>query len=172
MPTLAAITHEDFVADVLALAEQLGAERERAPDFLVGIGRGGLVPAVFLSHATGLPMLSIDHSSQVPEFAAELIATLAARTRGGERFIVVDDINDSGTTIRSLRDALAVAGAAEGGVRFAVLIDNVSSTECVDYRAREIDRRDDKRWFVFPWEAVAPTATIVEDAEAVTGRLG
>jgi hypoxanthine phosphoribosyltransferase len=117
-------------------------------------------------------MLSIDHSSQVPEFAAELIATLAARTRGGERFIVVDDINDSGTTIRSLRDALAVAGAAEGGVRFAVLIDNVSSTECVDYRAREIDRRDDKRWFVFPWEAVAPTATIVEDAEAVTGRLG
>jgi xanthine phosphoribosyltransferase len=34
-----------------------------------------------------------------------------------------------------------------------------------------IDRDVDKRWFVFPWEAVGKNETIVEEALSVPERL-
>lgn len=169
MPVFTPIEQAEFVAAVGALAEQLRADEWR-PSYLIGVGRGGLVPAVFLSHASGLPMLSVDYSSQVEEFAGAALAKLAARTRGGDRLLFVDDINDTGGTIGRLRAILAEHGAAADSVRFATLIDNVCSSQQVDYRARTIDRTVTKDWFVFPWEAVAPQATLAEDAAAVPER--
>lgn len=178
MPVFTAIGHDAFVDDVRLLAAAIAADRDWAPTFLIGIGRGGLVPAVFLSHATGLPTLSCDLSSQVKDFADEVLVRLARRTRpdggggggGGERLLFVDDINDSGRTIALLRDALAAAGAAAGAVRFATLIDNRVSTQRVDYAARTIDRTVTKDWYVFPWEAMAPAGTIADDAAEVPER--
>jgi len=171
MPTFTRIPHDDYVAMVLALADQVRGGAW-TPSFIIGIGRGGLAPAVYLSHATGLPMLSVDHSSEVPDFADAPLVRLAARTRGGERLLLLDDINDSGATIAKLRRALAEAGAAAANLRFATLIDNVGSSQRVDYAARTIDRAATKDWFVFPWEAVAPQASLDEDAAAVPARLG
>ena len=170
MPIYTAITHADLVAAVRALADSLAAA-DWAPAHLIGIGRGGLIPAVYLSHATGLPMLAVDYSSQSEALAAEAIERLAARSRAGEPLLFVDDINDSGRTITHLRRALGDAGAADGAVRFAMLIDNVSSAERIDYSARRIDRTVTKDWFVFPWEAVAPDAAIELDAAAVPDRI-
>ena len=62
------------------------------------------------------------------------------------------------------------AGIAEN-VRYAVLIDNVASAERVEYRARTIDRRITKDWFVFPWEAVADRESVLRDATAVPERI-
>ena len=176
MPVFTAIPHHAFVDDVKALAASVAADKAWAPTFLIGIGRGGLVPAVFLSHATGLPTLSCDLSSQVKDFADEVLVRLAARTRpdeggSGERLLFVDDINDSGRTIGLLRTALAEAGAVEGSVRFATLIDNRVSTQRVDYAARTIDRTTTKDWYVFPWEAMAPAETIADDAAEVPERI-
>lgn len=170
MPTFTPISHEQFVADVRALAAQLSADHW-TPDFLIGIGRGGLVPAVYLSHALGLPTLSVDHSAQVHDFAGAALERLAARTRDGERLLVVDDINDSGATIAKLRMMLAEADAAAENIRFATLLDNVSSASHVDYRARTLDRTVTKDWFVFPWEAVAPEKALEADAAAVPERI-
>ena len=171
MPVFTPIEHDAFVGDVKALAALVAADRAWAPTFLIGIGRGGLVPAVYLSHATGLPTLSCDLSSQVKDFADEVLVRLAARTRDGERLLFVDDINDSGRTIGLLRAALAEAGAAAGTVRFATLIDNAVSAQRVDYAARTIDRTVTKDWYVFPWEAMAPAETIAEDAAEVPERI-
>jgi uncharacterized protein len=170
MPVFTPISHDQVVADVRALAAAVAAGEWR-PTFLIGVGRGGLVPAVYLSHAAGLPALSCDLSAGVQDFAEEVLVRLAARTRSGERLLFVDDINDSGRTIGLLRRALAAAGAADGAVRFATLIDNVASAERVDYAARTIDRRQVKDWYVFPWEALAPDAQLAEDAAAVPERL-
>jgi hypothetical protein len=171
MPVFTAIPHEDFVADVRTLATALAADREWQATFLIGIGRGGLVPAVFLSHATGLPTLSCDLSAQVKDFADDVLVRLAARTRAGERLLFIDDINDSGRTIGMLRDTLAQAGAAEGAIRFATLIDNASSSQRVEYAARTIDRAVDKDWFVFPWEALAPEDVLAQEAAEVPERI-
>jgi hypoxanthine phosphoribosyltransferase len=169
MPVFTRIPHDDYVAQVLALAEQIAADAWQ-PSFILGIGRGGLAPAVYLSHATGLPMLSVDHSSEVPDFADAPLVRLAARTREGERLLFLDDINDTGGTIAKLRRALIDAGAVADNVRFATLIDNKGSSQRVDYRARTIDRAETKDWFVFPWEAVAPQASLDDDAAAVPQR--
>ena len=170
MPIFTPIPQHEFVAAVHILAAKLVEDTAWKPDYIIGIGRGGLVAAVYLSHATGVPMLSCDLSSRVPEFADDVLVRLAARTRSGERLLFVDDINDSGSTIAGLRAALAAAGGVADGLRFAVLIDNRVSAERVDYRARTIDRTVIKDWFVFPWEALASAGAIAADAAEMPER--
>ncbi|WP_375381958.1 phosphoribosyltransferase [uncultured Sphingomonas sp.] len=166
------IEHDDMVAGVTALAAAIAEDAVHwQPTYLIGIGRGGLVPAVFLSHATGLPMLSVDFSGQVADFAREALTRLAGRAAGGERLLFLDDINDSGRTIGLLRRLLAEAGAPAGNIRFATLIDNLGSAQRVDYAARTIDRAVTKDWFVFPWEAMAPGTAIAADAAEVPERV-
>ena len=171
MPVFAPIDEARVAADVRLLAAALAQDADWRPDYIIGIGRGGLVPAVYLSHATGIAMLAVDYSSQAEDLAADTIARLATRTRNGERLLFLDDINDTGRTIGHLRRMLAAADAMPGAVRFATLLDNIRSQEAVDYRARTLDRAVDKDWFVFPWEAMAPHAAIVADAQEVPERI-
>jgi len=170
MPIFTPIPHDAFVDQVRILAAEL-TKGEWTPSFIIGIGRGGLAPAVYLSHATGLPMLSVDHSSKVEDFSDAPLIRLAARTRDGERLLFIDDINDTGATIGKLRAALATAGAARDHVRFATLLDNKRSSEQVEYRAEVIDRNERKDWFVFPWEAVAPQSSLDADAAEAPERI-
>jgi len=169
-PDLAYIPYLEFIADVQAVAAALEADGWK-PDHIVGVGRGGLVPAAYLSHRTGISLLSVDYSSGVPSFAEELMEKLAVSTCEGKTILLVDDINDSGGTIEALRTSLIEHGAVAASVRVAVLIDNVRSRAKVEYRSRTIDRSTDKRWFVFPWEAMAERRTLLEEAEAVPERL-
>jgi xanthine phosphoribosyltransferase len=164
------IPYERFLEEVETVAKLLEADSWK-PSFLVGIGRGGLVPAAYLSHRTGLPMLSVDHSSGDHGFGAELLDKLAAKIGAGARILIVDDINDSGATINYLRAAIEAKVADPDGLRVAVLVHNVRSDARAEYHGSEIDRDRDKRWFVFPWEAVAPRTTLQEDALAVPERL-
>jgi len=169
-PVFAPISYERFLADVetVARAVEEGAWR---PDFLIGIGRGGLVPACYLSHRTGIPLLSVDHSSGEVGFADELLDKLAAMIKAGQRLLIVDDINDSGGTIFYLRTAIEAKSGDPAGLRVAVLVDNIRSKAKTDYRGSAIDRNLDKSWFVFPWEALGTPETLAEDAAAVPERL-
>jgi uncharacterized protein len=169
-PTFDYIQYDDFLGTVRSLSRQVAGSGWK-PDFIIGIGRGGLAPAVYISHELNLPMLSVDHSSRVPGFADDLLATLAAKSAQSTRLLFVDDINDSGGTIEYIRKLLADGGAQPEFIRFAVLINNECSRSAVDYWAEEIDRTEDKRWFVFPWEAVSNHEVLVEEAFAVPERL-
>jgi hypoxanthine phosphoribosyltransferase len=169
-PILSYVSYEQFLSDVEAVGQQLQADSWR-PDFLVGIGRGGLVPAAYLSHRTGIAMLSVDISSGEAGFADELLVKLATKISAGRRILIIDDINDSGTTIAGLRGAIEARTGSGDGLRVAVLVNNVRSRARAEYSAREIDRAVDKRWFVFPWEAQASPATLVREAEEVPERL-
>jgi len=164
------ITYDRFLADIETLAVAIERDSWR-PDFIVGIGRGGLAPGCFLSHRTAIPLLSVDHSSKVYVFAEALLVHLAVCTRAGERYLFVDDINDSGKTIAHLRAAIRDNGGNPANARVAVLINNVSSAETVEYSASTIDRTVDKDWFVFPWESVAPRETLAEEALEDPDRL-
>ena len=169
-PDLYYVPYEVFLADLEAVAVKIEADAWQ-PDFLVGVGRGGLVPAAYLSHRTGITLLSVDHSSGDDAFAGELLAKLAAKSRDGARILVIDDINDSGGTINQLRATLTAHGCDEANIRMAVLINNVSSGARAEYAGTDMDRTDDKRWFVFPWEAVAPRETLIGEAGEVPERI-
>jgi xanthine phosphoribosyltransferase len=170
-PTLFYIPYQRFLDELETVAVQIEQD-EWTPDFLVGIGRGGLVPAAYLSHRTGIQMLSVDHSSGEVGFADDLLDKLAAKIRDGARILIVDDINDSGGTIAYLRTAIEAKIDDPAGLRVAVLVHNIRSRAKTEYRGSEIDRDLDKRWYVFPWEAVAPRATLTIDALAVPERIG
>jgi hypoxanthine phosphoribosyltransferase len=170
-PILTYVGYDRFLEEVEAIARQVEAD-DWQPDFLVGVGRGGLVPAAYLSHRVGIAMLSVDHSSGEAGFADELLVKLADKILGGARILIVDDINDSGSTIAYLRAAIeARLGGAAERLRVAVLIDNIRSKARVEYRGSELDRSIDKRWYVFPWEALAPRQALVEAAAEVPERL-
>ena len=162
--------YEDFLAKVRQLSRKV-QESEWQPDFVIGIGRGGLVPAVYMSQQLDLPMLSIDHSSKVPGFADELLAKIAAMSANGTRVLFIDDINDSGGTIEYIRGLLASNGGVPENLHFGVLINNKSSKAEVDLWVDMIDRTEDKRWFVFPWESVGTRDAIIEEAMSVPERL-
>jgi len=170
-PILHYIPYERFLEEVETLARLIEADAWQ-PDLLVGIGRGGLVPAAYLSHRTGIQMLSVDHSSGETGFGDELLDKLAAKIRDGHRILIVDDINDSGATIAYLRAAVDAKSGDPAALRIAVLVNNIRSRSQSEYHGSEIDRDADKRWYVFPWEAVAPRATLATDALAVPERLG
>lgn len=169
-PELHYLPYERFLDEVETLARLLEADDWR-PDFLVGIGRGGLVPAAYLSHRTGIQMLSVDHSSGEVGFGDELLDKLAHKISDGLNMLIVDDINDSGGTIQYLRAAIEAKTAKPEGLRVAVLVHNVRSRTKAEYHGSEIDRDQDKRWYVFPWEAVAPRSTLKVEALAVPERL-
>jgi xanthine phosphoribosyltransferase len=169
-PTLFYIPYEQFLADVETVALQLEAGAWK-PDFLVGIGRGGLVPAAYLSHRLDIAMLSVDHSSGEPGFGEELLVKLAGKIMDGRRILIVDDINDSGTTIACIRAAIAAKGGNEDQLRVAVLINNSRSKAKAEYEASRIDRNADKRWFVFPWEALGRPEALLVEALSVPERL-
>ena len=169
-PVLHYLPYERFLDEVETLAQLLEADNWR-PDFLVGIGRGGLVPAAYLSHRTGIQMLSVDHSSGEAGFGDELLDKLAHKIGDGLNILIVDDINDSGGTIQYLRAAIEAKTDNPSGLRVAVLVRNVRSKAKVEYHGSEIDREQDKRWYVFPWEAVAPRSTLKVEALAVPERL-
>lgn len=165
------LDYGQFVEDVEKLASSVEAG-EWSPNFLVGIGRGGLVPGTYLSHRLDLPLLSIDHSSKVDKFSHSLLVHLADCIEQGESYLFVDDINDSGKTIAWFKQVLGRGKPLSDRVRFAFWINNVRSSQTVDYAARSIDRAQDKRWFVFPWGALASRAAQERDAREDPARLG
>lgn len=162
--------YEDFLSKVRQLSCKIMHGRWR-PDFVIGVGRGGLVPAVYISHQLDVPMLSIDHSAKVPGFADELLGKIAGMSAQGKRLLFVDDINDSGGTIAYIRTLLSDNGCEAENLRFAVLISNVRSKAIAELWVDEIDRDQDKRWFVFPWESVGTEQAIMAEAQSVPERF-
>lgn len=134
------------------------------PDIIVGLTRGGLLPATLLSQYLQVPMTALDVSlrdnSAIPNESCAWLADDALGKR--TNILVVDDINDTGATIewiiedwqRSARPQSPEWNHVWGdSVRFAVVVDNESSNykEC-SYSGLDINKFEKDVWVVFPWE--------------------
>lgn len=132
------------------------------PDYVVGLTRGGLTPAVMISHYFDIPCETLKVSLRDGS-DCESNLWMAEDAHIGKNILVVDDINDSGATINwILKDwPSGIYDNKEkwkdiwnNNVRFSVLVDNLSS-ECeikVDYTGMEINKKEKDVWVVFPWE--------------------
>lgn len=114
------LSWEDFDRAVEAIAADLAGSDLRG---VHGIARGGLPLAVAVSHRLGLPLVGAP---------AQDVLTL-------------DDIHDTGQTLRNLRADCPDLGP--------VCVWVTREADPADYDAVLIDAGPD--WFVFPWECEA-----------------
>ena len=125
------------------------------PDYVVGITRGGLVPAMLISQYLDVPMQTLKVSLRGAEQDCESNFWMAEDADRGCRILIVDDINDSGDTLNWIREDWGQSARWGDNVRVAVLYDNESSASqhTPDYSAQDINKAQDPQWIVFPWES-------------------
>ena len=140
---------ENFKEDADSLVKQIINSGEFY-DYIVGIVRGGTIPAVYLSHRLGIPMRTVSwstfHGDQMRESALDVAEDIA----DGKKILLVDDILDSGRTMREL---LEDWGCDRSKVGMAVLVHNVRQETTPNFFGRTIDRETNTDWVDFWWEA-------------------
>jgi hypoxanthine phosphoribosyltransferase len=144
-----AYTFDEFTVDLKTITDKIFASGWR-PKFVIGLERGGLIPAVFLSHALEIPMVSLklslrDHKGiSIPESLIERMEM--------EECLIIDDIYDSGETFHVLKPL--VGDAAMANSKTAVMLYNLGAEyeHEVDFVGRIIDKRVNPAWLVFFWE--------------------
>ena len=152
------ISEQEMKTGVLDIVSQMYSDDWR-PDYIVGVTRGGLIPAVMMSHYTGVKMHTLDVRLRDADNGPEHAVWMAEEAGAGKRILILDDINDTGETFKWIvkdweesnppADWLDIWG---NNVRFATIIDNAPSTFDVDYKSIEINKAEDPAWIVFPFE--------------------
>lgn len=172
------LTWADVEGYVHELAHQINKSGWR-PDYVVGVTRGGLVPAILLSNLLGVPMETLkvqlrdggecESNTWMAEDAFGYVSleereVLKSRWDGSKRknILVVDDINDSGATFNWIKEdwrgscmpnELSWDTVWKRNVRFASIVENLDSSFETCYNAIEINKAEDDVWINFPWES-------------------
>jgi len=153
------ISEQEMKTGVLDIVSQMYSDDWR-PDYIVGVTRGGLIPAVMMSHYTGVKMHTLDVRLRDGDgVGPESNCWMSEEAGAGKRILILDDINDTGETFKWIvkdweesnppADWLDIWGNT---VRFATIIDNAPSKFDVDYTSIEINKAEDPAWIVFPFE--------------------
>ena len=147
------LTWELFGVAGRQLAE-LVAEDDFAPDLILAIARGGLFVAGALGYALNvknLYVMNVEFYTGVDErldMPVMLPPIPAAIDLTGAKVLIVDDVADTGETLKLVRDFCAdhVAEA-----RCAVIYEKPRSVVACEYVWKRTDL-----WIDFPWSAEAP----------------
>lgn len=141
-------TYDDIHKACLYLAHQIQMY-ELYPDVIVGVTRGGLMPAIILSQMLNIEMVPVaysskegngddlNHKNELPQFH-------------NCNILIVDDICDSGHTLKELFD------------HFTMGCNTSVTTACIYYKHHKepifvpnlkwITIPTNSNWIIFPWE--------------------
>ena len=118
------------------------------PDFIIGLSRGGNVPATILSHSFNVPCRIFSVSFRDFEECDDMTKWFDWIHIFNKKTLIVDDINDSGRTLQYIKDTYNT----RSNVKFATLVHNHSSSFNVDYYGMAINKAEKDVWVTFPWE--------------------
>ena len=153
------------------------------PDYIVGITRGGNVPATILSNMLGVRGEALKVSLRDATGESESNCWMSSDAFGyvdedervntksrwdiskRKNILIVDDINDTGATFDWIKQDWQASCLPNeeswntvwhNNVRFATITDNLSSdfNGTVDYSVHEVNKAEQDVWLVYPWENV------------------
>jgi hypothetical protein len=146
--------------EIQSLSEKIASKIIKSgykPDIIVAVSRGGFDPARILCDQLDVKRLAsvqveyyagVEHKKEVPQIVYPLNADVS-----GLKVLVVDDVSDTGDSLRITHDHIVQGGAKE--VRVATL--HIKPWTCYrpDYHAVET-----KKWIVYPWEPIESVRSI------------
>jgi xanthine phosphoribosyltransferase len=160
-------TWQDIEAQTQEILRQIHLDAWR-PDYVVGLTRGGLVPANLISQYLSCRMETLKVSLRDSDSESESNLWMAEDAFGHDmeqpkNILIVDDINDTGATLNWIQQDWISgclpkherwSGVWGNNVRVAVLVDNESSNAKIpiSYSAVDLNKAEEDCWIVFPWE--------------------
>lgn len=161
LPDREVLTWDGFGEGMRTLA-QMVVDSGWVPDLVVAVARGGLLPAGALSYALGtksIGTLNVEFYTDVAETLPEpviLPPLMDTTALAGKKVLVVDDVADSGKTLKLVMDLIREKGLpakdAPGGIvpvseaRSCVIFEKSRSIIKPEYVLKRTDK-----WINFPW---------------------
>lgn len=148
MVELKVVSWNDVMTHLLHIVESMGKDGFK-PDVVVGIMRGGVIAARLIGDLLGVDSISlmeikfykgIGEQRERPEVTQPLTINVE-----GKRVLVIDDIADSGNTMKTAIDYIREMKPLQ--VKTATLLLKPWTSFRPDYYGGETTM-----WIVFPWE--------------------
>jgi len=146
-------TYDDFEEGVESIYKNIMAVGQPY-DRIVGIARGGLFLANRLSYKLELPMTPLSWSTRDGN-EKECNAWIPEDINNGDKILIVDDIIDSGKTIREILEdwnSSVFEDLKVENISIACCYWNVDQETTPDFFHRTIERSKDDGWVEFFWE--------------------
>ena len=134
---------------LLTQAEKIQSDNYK-PDIIVGVARGGIVPACILTdllESADFALIQIEYYSGINQTRKEPILKQCLNTPlTDKKVLLVDDVSDSGRSLKLAKNHLQEQDAKE--IRIATLYTKPATITPPDYYEKQTNS-----WIVFPWDA-------------------
>ena len=139
--------------------------KDYRPDLIIGLSRGGLVPARILSDSLWIKdLLSVktEHWGITATRSGQaILKDPGSLNIGGRNVLIVDDITDTGQSMKLAHDF--VKGQSPASIRTATMLHITRSEFIPDYYGEEITEKN-WAWFIFPWN-------VYEDLDNLVSKI-
>jgi hypoxanthine phosphoribosyltransferase len=152
-------SYDDAKLDMSVIYDRYMSQFSFPPDSIVGLSRGGLIPAVHLSHMFEVPLIPLRWSTR--DFMHrddDVLQSILSMADDGAELLIVDDIFDSGDTLVEIASHFH-EGYTEGTLPvFASLITNQDAKNFLPFIEDNVlitgtyMNKGPDDWIVFPWE--------------------
>ena len=151
------LSHEEVQGMVNNIIRHL-QKHQIHPVAIVGITRGGLTPAVMMSHYFNCPLLTLDYSlrdregAELNDAATQQVLDRIEPLIDRRNVVIVDDINDSGDTLTGVKSLFHDQFFSDDNIVYATLLEKTTSKFDCDFYGELLMDEACNDWIVFPWE--------------------